>query len=299
MIRRSLVNIMLLAIIVLELAVIAVLCCRFVPFKTRYEKASREYSELFADYQDKIQQNVLLTDELRQRMMREKLGEEPIMICPRCGGDAVRLVYGLVNSEGEDSLNYDLSGRMHHIYAGCVIREAEWRCLSCGREYKSADGGLSEVPMESDSHRRVILGDVKEGHYLIVSSTRVESVGIDSLFFYDITRDGVPEVWLETIGSEADRLVLVYSLTEWGKQLYWGTAGHSLFYEGKGYVLRQEAHMGYAHWYRLRWNGGKIVSREVFNEYTCGDYKTPSEKPFGEIYPGDLDPDELLKWTEP
>jgi hypothetical protein len=56
--------------------------------------------------------------------------------------------------------------------------------------------------------------------------------------------------------------------------------------------------MGYAHWYRLRWVGGEIVSEKVFDEFTGGDYTTPSEKPINEILPGDLDTEEVLKWTK-
>lgn len=122
-----------------------------------------------------------------------------------------------------------------------------------------------------------VLGNLEEGFYLDVSEDRVKSVGIDSVFLYDITKDGVPEVWLLTEGCEADRMVLVYSLSDWGKEIYQDTAGHSMFYTGDGYVLRQWAHMGHASWYRLRWDGKKMVSEKVFEEDTGGDYSVPSE----------------------
>lgn len=148
-----------------------------------------------------------------------------------------------------------------------------------------------------DGGGSTILGDVAEKKYLSVSTSRVESVRIESVFFFDITGDGVPEVWMVTDDCEADRMVLVYSLSDWGRELYRDTAGHSLFYAGNGYVVRQEAHMGYAHWYRLRWYGNEIVSEKAFDEFTGGDYTSPSEKPFDEIPPGELDPEEVLKWT--
>lgn len=149
-----------------------------------------------------------------------------------------------------------------------------------------------------DGGGSVILGDMTEEKYLSVSTSRVESVGTESVFFFDITGDGVPEVWMVTDDCEADRMVLVYSLSDWSRELYRDTAGHSLFYAGNDYVLRQEAHMGYAHWYRLRWDGEKMVSEKVFDEFTGGDYTTPSEKPINEILPGDLDTEEVLKWTK-
>lgn len=156
---------------------------------------------------------------------------------------------------------------------------------------KSADGTLSEVPPESDCLRMKMLGDVSGEHYILVSSSGVEFVGIESVFFYDITGDGVPEIWMVTEDCEADRKVLVYSLSDWGRELYRGSAGHSLFYAGNGYVLRLEAHMGYASWYRLSWDGRKMVTKKVFEETTGGDYTEPSEKPLDEFFPGDLSPD--------
>lgn len=148
-----------------------------------------------------------------------------------------------------------------------------------------------------DGGGSAILGDMAEEKYLSVSTSQVESVGIESVFFFDITGDSVPEVWMVTDDCEADRMVLVYSISDWGRELYRDTAVHSLFYAGNDYVLRHEAHMGYAHWYRLRWDRKKMVSEKVFDEFTGGDYTTPSEKPVNEILPGDLDPEELLKWT--
>ena len=65
--------------------------------------------------------------------------------------------------------------------------------------------------MTGASNQQLLLGDVKGEKYLKVSPSRVEAVGIESVFFYDITRDGVPEVWLITDDCEADKLLLVYS----------------------------------------------------------------------------------------
>jgi hypothetical protein len=69
-----------------------------------------------------------------------------------------------------DSLNYDLSGKLRHIYAGCNVGEAEWACTRCGREFKEEDGVLEQT------------------------------TGIKGR-----RTDAVPEIWLLTEGSEADR----------------------------------------------------------------------------------------------
>ena len=143
-----------------------------------------------------------------------------------------------------------------------------------------------------------IIGDLAEEKYLLVSASRVESVGIESVFFYDITGDGVPELWMVTDDCEALRMVLVYSLSDWDEALYQGAAGHSLFYAGKNYVIRQCAHMGNAYWYRLQWRKGRLESEIVFEEFTGGDYLLPDEDPVEEILPNDLNPHRLLKWKK-
>lgn len=149
--------------------------------------------------------------------------------------------------------------------------------------------------MTGANNQQLLLGDVKGEKYLKVSPSRVESIGIESVFFYDITRDGVPEIWLITDDCEAERMILVYSLSNWGKELFRDAADHSVFYAGEGYVLRQNAHMGHAYWYQFRWDGKEIVSKKVFEEYTDGDYKTPKEKPLKGILPEGLYPTHLLK----
>ena len=148
-----------------------------------------------------------------------------------------------------------------------------------------------------DNNGSAIIGDVAEEKYLVVSASRVESVGIESVFFYDITGNGIPEIWMVTDDCEAARMILVYSLSDWGRELYRGAAGHSLFYAGKDYVIRQSAHMGNAYWYRLQWHGGRMVSENVFEEFTGGDYSQPAEDPFEELLPEDLNPNELLGWV--
>ena len=127
------------------------------------------------------------------------------------------------------------------------------------------------VMMSGCDHTVWMLGDVEKGQYLRVSFSKIESVGIESVSFHDITYDGIPEVWLMTEGSEADRMARVYSISEWNKELFAVTAGHSLFYAGNGYAIRQCAHMGDSYWYKLRWDGKELVSEKIFEEHTEDD----------------------------
>ena len=142
------------------------------------------------------------------------------------------------------------------------------------------------------------LGDVSGREYLRVFHSHIEPYGIESVSFHDITGDGFPEVWLFTNRCEAERMVLVYSIRDWNRELFRVAAGHSCFYKGKGYALRLWAHMGDAFWYRIRWDGKKIITDRVFEEHTVPFYTSPSEEPFVEICPEELDPAELLKWIK-
>ena len=195
------------------------------------------------------------------------------------------------------------------ILSSCVQRRHDGSSTAASNEREDSSYVSMSSPLErlqdageqvglEDDNESAIIGDVAEKKYLVVSASRVESVGIESVFFYDITRDGVPELWMVTNDCEALRMVLVYSLSDWDVALYQGAAGHSLFYAGKNYVIRQSAHMGNAYWYRLQWRKGRMESEMVFEEFTGGDYMQPDEEPVEEILPEDLNPDDLLKWKK-
>lgn len=288
------------ALVMIELIVIACLCCRYINLKKDYERISQRFSELYGDFKEKVAENGTIRSdyEKHDRILwdRYRNGKLPVRVCPHCKGEVLPLTYGLI--EAADSINYDLNGKMRFILAGCEVRDAEWRCVSCGREFITDGKGLTVARDDPDRPWSTTLGDVEKKQYLRVSFSRVEAVGIEAVSLCDITGDDVPEVWLMTEGSEADRMVLVYSLRDWDRELFRETAGHSLFYAGKGYVLRQCAHLGDAFWYRIRWDGEKMQSEMVFEETVDSDYTTPLEDPFVEIRPEELDPNELFKWVK-
>ena len=144
----------------------------------------------------------------------------------------------------------------------------------------------------------VFIGDVEGGQYLEIRDSSVSSSGLMGYFLFDITGDKVPELWLLTDDCEASRELLVYSVSDRDNALYRCYAGHSSYYQGKGYVLKIVAHMGHAEWYKLRWNGTRIVSRKVFSEYTPTDYREPSESPLHYLSSRDSSSKELLRWIK-
>lgn len=100
-------------------------------------------------------------------------------------------------------------------------------------------------------------------------------------FLYDITKDGIPELWLIHGTCEADRALSVYTPKEDGlKKIYEEGAGHSEFHKGKNYVLQVMAHQGYACWFKLTYNGSKLSQKMTFEEdcFESGrDYTEPKE----------------------
>lgn len=195
------------------------------------------------------------------------------------------------------------------ILSSCGQRRHDGPSTAASNEQEDFSSVSETFPLErlqdtgeqiglEDDNEIAIIGDVAEKKYLLVSGSRVESVGIESVFFYDISGDGVPELWMVTDDCEALREVLVYSLSDWNVALYRGPSGHSLFYAGKNHVIRQSAHMGNAYWYRLQWRKGRMETEMVFEEFTGGDYLQPDEEPVEEILPENLNPDDLLKWKK-
>ena len=102
-------------------------------------------------------------------------------------------------------------------------------------------------------------------------------------FLSDITRDGIPELWISYGESEAYHplRVCTYDKENTYKILYEGFADHSGFYQGNGYIIQRWATMGEASWTKFTYNGREIVEDIIFTETLENlgdDYKSPTEK---------------------
>jgi len=110
-------------------------------------------------------------------------------------------------------------------------------------------------------------------------------------FLFDITRDGIPEIWIESGTCEGDHSISIYTynneleILEAGEE---GDASHSCFYKGEDYILITRAHQGYASWTKIDYQNGKLVELAVFeedlNESGNDGYTVPIE-PEVESYP--------------
>lgn len=106
-------------------------------------------------------------------------------------------------------------------------------------------------------------------------------------FLYDITGDGIPELWLMIKDRTADAIdvsLLVYTYTEKGvKSIFNGSYGHpyhNYLCKGNRYILKVFAHMGEASWSRYTYKNGVISEQVVFSEELSEsqeDYTQPSE----------------------
>lgn len=113
----------------------------------------------------------------------------------------------------------------------------------------------------------------------------VEGMSICQYFLYDITGDGIPELWLESGTCEADHTLSVLSYNNYsftyldaGEE---GNASNSSFYRGDDYILQVSAHMGYAGWTKISYSDDRLQREVIFeedlNESGKDDYTEPSE----------------------
>lgn len=136
--------------------------------------------------------------------------------------------------------------------------------------------------------------DIKTAYLSLLAkyseTTEEGRYGYSSTYFlFDITGDGVPEVWIKSGSCEADYKLSVYtynngiSVIEEGED---GDAGHSGFYKGTNYILKVSGHMGYVSWVKITYNSGRlkydVVFEEDINESGQGDYTEPKEMPIEE-----------------
>ena len=99
-------------------------------------------------------------------------------------------------------------------------------------------------------------------------------------FLFDITGNGVPELWLSSIFGAGSTEVYTYSHGKL-KHIYTGGGGHSGYYRGKGYVIENWAHMGYQGIYKLTYRHGKVSRQTIYeSEDEEADYREVSEPAF-------------------
>ena len=113
------------------------------------------------------------------------------------------------------------------------------------------------------------------------AEVNADAGGLCEYFLFDITGDGIPELWVRSGTCEADYMLYVYRYGIGQLELMHSTgAGHSSFYCGDNYVLQVMAHMGEAGWYKIELSGSGLSEELVYEESdveSSDEYAQPVE----------------------
>lgn len=172
---------------------------------------------------------------------------------------------------GDNSGNYN----GHDVGLKLIYENGNWFIddFICG-DYSERDvyqGGIEILKDLANANKRISeayiqkLKEHAKGEYM-----RCE------YFLFDITKDGIPELWIVSGTCEADCELTTY--THDLKKIYQTSAMHSGFYKGNDYILKVGGHMGYSTWIKLYYDGNNIQEKKVFEEEGVEDYTKPKEK---------------------
>lgn len=150
--------------------------------------------------------------------------------------------------------------------------------LSSESEYSLAS--VEEVKSEDELKR-----EIYEAYHAVLESkaavVNADAGGLCEYFLFDITGDGIPELWVISGTCEADYMLYVYRYGIGQLELMHSTgAGHSSFYCGDNYVLQVMAHMCEAGWYKIELSGSGLSEELVYEESdveSSDEYAQPVE----------------------
>ena len=153
-------------------------------------------------------------------------------------------------------------------------------------QVKVSDGKIVELKLDKSWNTNDTEAVKKAYVQLLSQFVTNDEFSSNYYFLFDITGDGIPEIWIVSDTCEADYKLSVFTydngivVIDAGEE---GNAGHSSFYRGKDYIIRLSAHMGYANWKRITYRNGRLKRDDVFeedlNQSGKEDYTVPSEAP--------------------
>ncbi len=104
--------------------------------------------------------------------------------------------------------------------------------------------------------------------------------GESEYFTYDITGNGIPELFVKTGSFEAEYELTIYSFEDGkAKKIYNDGAGHSMYLQGNNYVVKYWAHSGYCHIDKLIYKDGKVKEETIMEETEYGYDEEYPERP--------------------
>lgn len=99
-----------------------------------------------------------------------------------------------------------------------------------------------------------------------------------SYFLFDITQDGLPELWVKSGTCEADYILSVFTYNHGLKRIYQEGAGHGVYCQGSNYILFWGGHQGFGYWSKIAYNNGKMDSKVIFEEDVREDFEYTKPK---------------------
>lgn len=98
-------------------------------------------------------------------------------------------------------------------------------------------------------------------------------------FLFDITQDGVPELWVKYGSCEADYELHVFTYAD-GKtrELYSDAAGHTGYAQGTDYILAVLGHMGYFQLKKISYDGKNVRAKVILDKTFGPDEDYPDVK---------------------
>ncbi len=116
---------------------------------------------------------------------------------------------------------------------------------------------------------------IKEAYLSQLRKYRVQDEAEGGYYFlYDITGDGVPEIWM--CGGFGYSGMYAYTYTDGRlEEFHTGNGGHASYHRGNGYVIENMAHMGYQSVVKISYSNGQFVETllsEVKPDYDSEEY---------------------------
>lgn len=179
-----------------------------------------------------------------------------------------------------------------------VIGLVGWRVLSDDDKIRNETSVPDKVDSFSDEGNAISENtqeDVKEAYLDFLSKLDAmdEEQVFASYFLFDITGDGIPELWIESGNGEPEHAISVYMYThelavlDAGEK---GNAAFSAFYKGTDYILKVYGHWGIFSGTKIRYRNGRLEYEQVFTEEPEENIEEFSEPPVESYSFNDTEP---------
>ena len=106
-----------------------------------------------------------------------------------------------------------------------------------------------------------------------------EDASMKYYFLFDITKDGIPELWTKFGSCEADYELHVFTYDNgMAKEIYTAGASHTGYCQGSDYILAVLGHMGYFRLTKITYDGKKVRERVTLEKEFGPDEDYPDIK---------------------